>query len=82
MLSIVTITSGIIFSAAEVKPTPLMGMTIFNNGIKLKIRAMISADRNISSDYKMPGRETVRGLLLDNFFENYMKNQREKLLNG
>ena len=50
--------------------------------INLEFRAMISADRNVSSDYKIPGRETVRGLLLDIFFENDMKNQREKLLNG
>ena len=43
---------------------------------------MISAARNVSRDYKLPGRETVRGTLIDNFFENHIKNQREKLLNG
>ena len=43
---------------------------------------MISAVRNVSRDYKLPGRETVRGPLLDNFFENNTKNQRDKLLNG
>ena len=43
---------------------------------------MISSTRNVSRDYKLPGRETVQGPLLDNCFENHIKNQREKLLNG
>ena len=32
-------------------------------------------------DYKLPGRDKVRGPFLDNIFENYINNQREKLLN-
>ena len=42
---------------------------------------MISSVRNVSRDYKLPGRETVRGLLPDECFDNHIKNQREKLLN-
>ena len=88
MLSTVSVTSGIIFSAAEAKLTSLIGMIIFNNGIQFIIgedetfRAMISTARNVSRDYKLPGRETVRGPLLDNRFENNIKNQHEKLLSG
>ena len=88
MLSTVSVTSGRIFSADEYTLTSLIGITIFNNGLKFIIgeeetfRAMISAARNVSRDYKMPGRETVRGPLLDNCFENNIKNQREKLING
>ena len=43
---------------------------------------MISASRNVSRDYKLPGRETVQGPLLDNCFENHIKKQCEKLPNG
>ena len=43
---------------------------------------MISASRNVSRYYKLPGRETVRGKLLDDFFDNYTKNKRDKLLYG
>ena len=43
---------------------------------------MISASRNVSRGLKLPGMETVRGTFLDNFFENHIKNQCEKLLNG
>ena len=43
---------------------------------------MIGAVRNGSRNHKIPGRETVQGSLLDNFFDNHIKNQREKLLNG
>ena len=43
---------------------------------------MISAARNVSSHYKLQGRETVRGSLIDNCFENHIKNQHDKLLNG
>ena len=43
---------------------------------------MISAARKVSRNYKIPGRETVQGPLIDNYFDNYIKNQREKLLNG
>ena len=43
---------------------------------------MISAARNVSRDYKLPDMETVRGMQLGKFFENHIKNQREKLLNG
>ena len=54
MLSTVSVTSGIIFSAAEAKPTSLIGMTIFNNGLLFRIgeyetfRAIVSATRNAS----------------------------------
>ena len=64
-------TSVIIFSAAESKLTSLFGMVIFNNGLQCRVveedtlRAMISADRNVSRDYKQPGRETAQGMLLD-----------------
>ena len=74
MLSSVSVTSGRIFSTAEAKLTSLIGMTIFNNGLRFRIgeeetfRAMISSVRNVSREYNMPGRETVRGLLLDEFF--------------
>ena len=63
-------------------------MTIFNNGLQFKIgeeeifRAMISADKNVSRYYKLPGRETVRGPFLDIIFGNHIKNQHEKLLIG
>ena len=63
-------------------------MATFNNFLQFKIgedktfREMISAVRNVSRDYKLPGIETVQGPLLDNCFDNYIKNQREKLLNG
>ena len=63
-------------------------MNIFNNGPQSRIgeeekfREMISAAINVSRDNKLPGRETVRGPLSDNVFENHIKNQREKLLNG
>ena len=71
----------------EGKLTSLIGMTIFNNGIQFIIgvggtfRAIIGASRNVSRDYKLPGRETLREPLLDKFFENHIKNQSEKLLN-
>ena len=41
---------------------------------------MISSARNVSRGYKIPGRETMLGTLIDNCFENNIKNQREKLL--
>ena len=65
MLSTVSVTSGRIFSAADAKTISLIGMTIFNNGLLFRIgeegrfRAMVSSARNVSSDYKLPGRETV-----------------------
>ena len=65
MLSKVSVTSGGIFYAAEAKLTSLIGMTIFNNGLQFRIgeeetfRAMIRAVINVSTDYKLPGRETV-----------------------
>ena len=43
---------------------------------------MIGAVRNGSRKYKLPGRETVQVPLLNNFFDNHIKNQREKLPNG
>ena len=52
MLSTVSVTSGIIFSAAESKLTSLIGMTIFKNCLQFIIgkdetfRAIISAARN------------------------------------
>ena len=87
MLSTVSVTSGRIFSAAESKLTLLIGITTFNNGLQFRIgeeetfRAMISTIRNVSMDYTLPGRETVRGTYLDKCFENHIKNQHEKLLN-
>ena len=83
MLSMVSVTSGIIFFNAEAKLTSLIGMNIFNNDILFIIgeeetfRAIISAARKVSRDYNMIGRETVRGMFLDNCFENHIKNQRE-----
>ena len=43
---------------------------------------MILADRNISGNYNLSEREEVRGPFLDNCSDNYIKTQREKLLNG
>ena len=83
MLSTVSVTSGRIFSSAEAKLTSLIGMAIFNNGLQFRIgeedtfRALIRASRNVSIYYKLSGRETVRGMFLDNCFENHIKNQRE-----
>ena len=63
-------------------------MTIFKNNLQFIIgeqetcRAIFSATRKVSRDYKLPGRETVRWVLLDKCFENHIKNQREKLING
>ena len=88
MLSTVPVTSDKIFSAVEAKITSFIGMKIFNNGIQFRIgeeetsRAMIRAARKVSRDCKLPGRDTMRGTLLDNFFENHIKNQREKLVKG
>ena len=65
MLSTVSVTSDKIFSAAESKLTSLIGITIFNNGLQFRIgedetfRAIISAARNVSRNYKLPGREKV-----------------------
>ena len=62
MLSTVSVTSGIIFSAEEAKITSLIGMTIFNNGLQFRIgeedtfRTMISASMNVSSGYNLTGR--------------------------
>ena len=87
MLSTVSVNSGRIFSAAKSKLNSLIGMIIFNNGLQFRmgeeetLREMISSARNVSRDCKLSGRETVRGPLLDNCFENNIKNQREKLLN-
>ena len=88
MLSTVSVTSSRILSAAEAKLTSLIGITIFNNDLQFRIgeeetfRSMIISDRNRSMDYKLPGRETVIGPLLDNCVGNHIKNQRENLLNG
>ena len=87
MLSTVSVTSGRIISAAEAKLTSLIVMTIFNNGLQFRIgeedtfREMIGASRNISRDYKLPGRETLQGPLLYNCVENHINNKLEKLLN-
>ena len=65
MLSTFSVTSGRIFSAAKAKLASLIGMTIFNNGPQFIIgeeetfREIISANRNVSSNYKLPGMETV-----------------------
>ena len=42
---------------------------------------MIRSAINVPRDYKLPGRETVRGPLIGNCFDNHIKNQHEKLLN-
>ena len=74
MLSTVSVNSGRIFSSAESKLTSLVVITIFNNGLQFiigedeKFRAIISAARNVSRNYKLPGRETVPWPLLDNCF--------------
>ena len=79
MLSMVSVTSGRIFSDAEAKIIALIGMTIFNNGLQFRMgedetfREMIRAARNVSRDYNLPGRETVRGQLLDFFLESYQE---------
>ena len=73
MLSILSITSGRIFSSAESKLTSLIGITIFNNGLQFifgvdeTFKAMITAARDISRYYKLTVRETVQGPLLHNF---------------
>ena len=65
MLSTVSVTSGKIFSAAETKLTSLIVMTIFKKftqfiiGEEETFRSMISSDRNVLRDYKLPGRETL-----------------------
>ena len=88
MLSTVSVTSGRMSSAEEAKLTSFIGIFIFNNSLQSIIgedetfRAIISASRNVSKDYKLPGRDRVRGPLLDNCFDNNIKNQCEKLLNG
>ena len=82
MLSTMSVTSVRILSAEEAKPTSLIGNTIFINNIQLRIgedetfRVMISAARNIPRYYKLPGRDTVLGTLLDKYFGNHIKNQR------
>ena len=86
MLSIVAVNSGRILSAAEAKLTSFIWMTIFNNGLQFIIgeedtfREMISAVRKFSRYYKLPGREMMWCPLIDNCFDNHIKNQREKLL--
>ena len=88
MLSTVSVTSGIIFYVAESRLTPLIRMAIFNNGLQFimgeeeTFREIISAARNVSRNYKLPGRETVQWPFLDNVFENHINNQRDMLLNG
>ena len=86
-VSVTSVTSGWIFSAVEPKLNSLIGITFFNNGRQFIIgeeeifRAIIITARNVSRDYKLKGRETVRELLLDNRFDNHIKNQHEKLIN-
>ena len=88
MLSTVSVTSGKIYITAESKLTSLIGMAIFNNGLQFRmgedetLNEMISAVRNVLIYYKLLGRETVQGTLLDNCFDKNIKNQRDKLLNG
>ena len=43
---------------------------------------MISASINVSRDCKLPWGEKVKVPLLDKCFDNHIKNQPEKLLNG
>ena len=88
MLSTVTVTSGRIISTSEYKLTSLIGMTIFNNGLQFRIgeedtfREIISAVITVSIGYKLPGGRRCEGRLLIIFFQNHIKNQHEKLLNG
>ena len=90
MLSKVSFTSVTLsksFSYEESKLTSLIGITIFNNGPQFimgeeeTLRSMISAGRNVPRYHKLPGRETIRGLLLDKCFEKNINNQCEKLIN-
>ena len=73
-VSVTSVTSGIILSAAQSRLTSFIVMTIFNNGLKFRIveeykfRAIISTAINVSRDYKPPWRETVQGPFLDKFF--------------
>ena len=84
----VSVTSDRIFSAAESKLTSLIGIIIFNNGLQFIIgedetfRVISSAVRNVSRSYNLPGGEIMQGPLIDNCFENNIKKQCEKLLNG
>ena len=70
MLSTVSVTSCRISSDVEAKLTSLIGMTIFNSSLQFRIgeddtfREIISATINVSMNYKLPGREMVRGPLL------------------
>ena len=88
MLSTVSVTSARIFSDTESKLTSLIVMTIFKSGLQFRMgeeetfRKMISAERIVSRDHKLPGREMVRGTFLDKCFKNHINNQREELLNG
>ena len=88
ILSTVPVNLGRIFSYAEEKLTSLIGMTILKNGLQFRfweeeaLRAMLIATRNISRDYKLTGKETVWDPFLDKCIDNYIKNKREKLLNG
>ena len=87
MLSTVPVTSGIIFSSEKSKLPSLIGITILNNGLQFimgeddTFKAIIRFAKNVSSDYNLPGREMVQKTLLDNCFDNHIKNQRDKLLN-
>ena len=89
IVSVTSVTSGKIISSDESKLTSLIGMTIFNNGLKFifwggggTFRAMMSTARNISMDYNLPKREAVKGSFLYKCFERHIKNQHEKFLNG
>ena len=87
-VSVTSVTSRRIFYTVESKLTSLIGMTIFNNVLQFRIgqedtfRAMISAAINISRYYTLPGRDTVQEPLLDNCFDNHIKNQIDKLTIG
>ena len=65
MLSTVSVISGKIFAAEEAKLNSIFVMTIFKKQIQFKIgdeytcRSMVSASRNVSRYYNLPGRETV-----------------------
>ena len=74
--------------SAEYKLTSLIVMSIFNNdhqfiiGEEETLRAIIRAVRNVSRNYKLLGRETVREPFIDKCVENHIKNQLDNVLNG
>ena len=75
------------FQQSDAKMTVLMAMFIYQNAIPFRqaedhaFQAMIMHARNISSDFKFPGREKIRGPLLTACHDRHMLTVKEKLLN-